>query len=61
MKTTSARVARKKEESALEAMRIPQPMGPPCFADDLDGMGEAWMGLLEEEDTLSNMQDWEQK
>ena len=24
-------------------------------------MGEAWLGLLEEEDTLFNMQDWEEK
>jgi 3-phenylpropionate/cinnamic acid dioxygenase small subunit len=25
---------------------------------DLDGMGDAWLGLMEE-DTLFNMQDWE--
>ena len=61
MKMVSAKVDRKKELSVPETRLVPQPMGPPCFADDLDCMGEAWMGLLEEEDTLFNMQDWEQK
>jgi hypothetical protein len=61
MKMISAKIARKREERAFETRPAPRPQGPPFFADDLDCMGEAWMGLLEEEDTLSSMQDWEQK
>ncbi len=26
---------------------------------ELDGVGEAWLSHMEEEDTLFNMQDWE--
>jgi hypothetical protein len=58
MKIGSINAARKKE--ALKQMSR-QSKVPAALAEDLDGMGDAWLGLLEEEDTLFNMQDWEAK
>ena len=61
MKMITAKVSRKREARAFETRETPRPLGHPCLGEDLDCMGEAWMGLLEDEDTLFNMQDWEQK
>ena len=58
MKFGSVNAAQKKEAVALKKLASQQ-AGPAISAEDLDGMGDAWLGLLEEEDTLFNMQDWE--
>jgi hypothetical protein len=60
MKVNSINTAQKKENAALKKL-APQRKGPAILAIDPDGMGDAWLGLLEEEDTLCNMQDWEEK
>jgi hypothetical protein len=60
MKVGSISTAQKKENAALNKLAR-QRKGPAIVAEDLDGMGDAWLGLLEEEDTLFNMQDWEEK
>ena len=60
MKVGSINTAQKKENAALNKLAR-QRKGPAIVAEDSDGMGEAWLGLLEEEDTLFNMQDWEEK
>ncbi len=60
MKVGSISTAPKKENAALNKLAR-QRKGPAIVAEDLDGMGDAWLGLLEEEDTLFNMQDWEEK
>ncbi len=60
MKVGSISTATKKENAALKKLAR-QRKGPAIVAEDLDGMGDAWLGLLEEEDTLFNMQDWEEK
>ena len=60
MKVNSINTAQKKENAALKKL-APQRKGPAILAKDPDGMGDAWLGLLEEEDTLFNMQDWEEK
>jgi hypothetical protein len=60
MKGNSINTAQKKENAALNKL-APQRKGPVILAIDPDGMGDAWLGLLEEEDTLFNMQDWEEK
>jgi hypothetical protein len=59
MKVGSINTAQKKESAALNKLAR-QRKGPAIVAEDLDGMGDAWLGLLEEEDTLFNMQDWEE-
>jgi hypothetical protein len=38
-----------------------QHKGPAILADDLDGMGEVWLGFLEEEDMQFSIQNWEAK
>jgi hypothetical protein len=60
MKVGSINTAQKNENAALNKLAR-QRKGPAIVAEDLDGMGDAWLGLLEEEDTLFNMQDWEEK
>ena len=60
MKVGSISTAPKKENAALKKLAR-QRKGPSIVAEDLGGMGDAWLGLLEEEDTLFNMQDWEEK
>jgi hypothetical protein len=60
MKVGSINTAQKKENAALNKLAR-QRKGPAIVAEDPDGMGDAWLGLLEEEDTLFNMQDWEEK
>ena len=60
MKVGSINTAQKKENAALNKVAR-QRKGPAIVAEDLDGMGDAWLCLLEEEDTLFNMQDWEEK
>ena len=59
MKVGSINTAQKKENAALNKVAR-QRKGPAIVAEDLDGMGDAWLCLLEEEDTLFNMQDWEE-
>jgi hypothetical protein len=58
MKIGSVNAAQIRE--ALKQVSRPR-KGPAALAEDLDGMGDAWLGLLEEEDTLFNMQDWEEQ
>ena len=60
MKFGSINTARKKENAAKQKLAR-QRKSPAIPAEDLDGMGDAWLGLLEEEDTLFNMQDWDEK
>jgi hypothetical protein len=60
MKIGSINTAQKKENAALNEL-VRQRKGPAIVAEYPDGMGDAWLGLLEEEDTLFNMQDWEEK
>ena len=60
MKVGSINTAQKKENAASSKLAR-QRKGHAILAEDPDGMGEAWLGLLEEEDTLFNMQDWEEK
>jgi hypothetical protein len=60
MKVNSINTAQKNENAALKKL-APQRKGPAILTKDTDGMGDAWLGLLEEEDTLFNMQDWEEK
>ena len=60
MKVDSINTAQKKENAALKKLAR-QRKGPAIVAEDPDGMGDAWLGLLEEEDTLFNMQDWEEE
>jgi len=60
MKVGSINTAQKKENAALKKL-APQRKSPAILVIDPDGMGDAWLGLLEEEDTLFNMQDWEEK
>jgi hypothetical protein len=59
MKVGSINTAQKKENTALNKLAL-QRKNPAIVADDPDGMGDAWPGLLEEEDTLFTMQDWEE-
>ena len=60
MKVGSINTAQKKEDAALNKLAR-QRKGPAIVAVDPDGMGDAWLCLVEEEDTLFNMQDWEEK
>ena len=60
MKVGSINTAQKKENAALNKLAR-QRKGPAIVAEDPDAMGDVWLGLLEEEDTLFNMQDWEEK
>ena len=60
MKVGSISTAPKKESAALNKLAR-QRKGPAIVAEDPDGMEDVWLGLLEEEDTLFNMQDWEEK
>jgi len=57
MKIGSVNAAQKKEALRLSRQR----KCPAILAEDLDGMEDAWLGLLEEEDTMFNMQDWEEQ
>jgi hypothetical protein len=52
-------VQKKEDGSVIQVPGVHE--GPFIFAEDLDGMGEAWFGLMEEEDTLFNMKEWEGK
>jgi hypothetical protein len=60
MKVGSISTAPKKENAALKKLAR-QRKGPAIVAEDPDSMEDAWLSILEEEDTLFNMQDWEEK
>jgi hypothetical protein len=60
MKVGSINAAQKQEQVALKELTGLR-RDPAIVDDDLDGWGDAWPGLLEEEDTLFSMQDWEGK
>jgi uncharacterized membrane protein len=60
MNARSINAAQKKEQVALKELTSPR-RDPALVDEDLDGWGDAWLGLLEEEDTLFSMQDWEGK
>jgi len=59
MKVGSISTAPKKENAALKKLAR-QRKGPAIVAEDPDSMEDAWLSILEEEDTLFNMQDWEE-
>ena len=60
MKVGSISTAPKKENAALKKLAR-QRKGPAIVAEDPDSMEDAWLSILEEEDTLFNMKDWEEK
>ena len=60
MKISPAKAEQKQKQACISGPYGHCP-GAPSHSEnvtDLDGMGDAWLGLMEE-DTLFNMQDWE--
>jgi hypothetical protein len=60
MKISPAKVEQKQKQACSNGPHG-RCLGAPSRSEnvtDLDGMGDAWLGLMEE-DTLFNMQDWE--
>jgi hypothetical protein len=60
MKISPAKAEQKQKKAYINKSHGQRP-GAASHAEnvtDLDGMGDAWLGLMEE-DTLFNMQDWE--
>jgi len=60
MKISPAKAEQKQKQAYINGPYGQCP-GTPSHSEnvtDLDGMGDAWLGLMEE-DTLFNMQDWE--
>jgi hypothetical protein len=60
MKTSSAKAERKQKKPYIDNLhgQCPGAASHSENVTDLDGMGDAWFGLMEE-DRLFNMQDWE--
>jgi|WetSurSiteA1Bulk_404760.scaffolds.fasta_scaffold163464_1 hypothetical protein len=60
MKISPAKAEQKRKKPYINELHSQRP-GAVSHSEnviDLDGMGDAWLGLMEE-DTLFNMQDWE--
>jgi hypothetical protein len=55
MKISPAKAEQKQKQAYINGP-YGQCLGAPSHSED--GMGDAWLGLMEE-DTLFNMQDWE--
>jgi hypothetical protein len=60
MKISPAKAEQKQKKAYINELHGQRPGAASHFENvtDLDGMGDAWLGLMEE-DTLFNMQDWE--
>ena len=60
MKISPAKADQKQKKPYINTLHGQRPGAVSDFENvtDLDGMGDAWLGLMEE-DTLFNMQDWE--
>ena len=61
MKISPAKARSKQKEACIHE---PESLCPGAIfrsenVIEMGGMGEAWLGHMEEEDTLFNMQDWE--
>jgi hypothetical protein len=62
MKISPAKARLEQKKACVNEPESLCPAAPSRSEDvfEMDGMGDAWLGLMEE-DTLFNMQDWEVK